>query len=170
MESEPWYNVIDRVLPERSKEMTRQQGVVYLKRVIIKPFWENLDWFFALYKDYRVISDVNPSRRGGIKYIPCATIHVYYRRMMVFEYKIVIIHEPEDNNSTIVKAVGKISKEYLENQLEGCCDYKKWYDENNGFIIPYPKLWNGEKLTTGDLLDDFARQYSTAVGCCKSIH
>ncbi len=146
--------------------MTRQQGTVYLKRVIIKPFIENLEWFFALYSDYKIISDVNPSRRAGGKYIPAASVQVYYRRLLIFEYKVVIIHEPEDSDSTIVKACGKISKEYLDNMLEGNWCYKRYYDENNGFVHQYPKLLNGEKLTTGDLLNDFARQYSVAVGCC----
>ena len=160
---------MDDVLPERSKEMTRQQGVVFLKQVVIKPFIQHLDWFFALYNDYRVISDVNPSRRATAKYIPAASVQVYYRRM-IFEYKVVIIHEPEDNDSTVVKAVGKISKEYLENMLEGNCCYKRYYDDNDGFVHQYPKLFNGEKLTTSDLLNDFARQYSVAVGCCMDIH
>ena len=76
--------------------MTRQQGVVYLKRDVIKPFLENLEWFFALYDDYKIISEVNPSQQCHGKYIPAASVQVYYRRMLIFEYKIVIIHELED--------------------------------------------------------------------------
>ena len=162
--------MLDDVLPARSKNMTRAQGVVFLKQVVIKPFIQHLDWFFALYSDYKIISDVNPSRLSKGKYLPAASVHVYYRRMMIFEYKITIIHEPEDSDSTIVKATGKVSKEYLDNMLEGNCCYKRYYDDNNGFIHQYPTLWDGERLSTGDLLDDFARQFSVAVGCCKSIH
>ena len=143
--------------------MTRQQGVVYLKRVVIKPFLENLEWFFALYNDYRVISDVNPSRLATGKYIPAATIKVYRDVVLVFEYKVVIIHEPEDNDSTVVKATGKVSKQYMATMLVDNCCYRLWYDECDGFIFPYPKLWDGEKLTTTMLLDDFAKQYSGAL-------
>lgn len=148
--------------------MTRSQGVVYLKRVVIKPFIENLEWFFALYKDYHVISDVNPSRMATGKYIPAATVHVYYRRLLLFEYKITIIHEPEDADSTVVKASGKISKEYLDNITDGGGCYK--CDGIKGFIHQYPKLWNGERLTTVDLLDDFAKQYSFALRWAVNIH
>ncbi len=86
LESEPWYSIIDGVLPERSREMTRAQGVVFLKQVVVKPFIQHLDWFFALYKDYRVISDVNPSRCAGGKYLPAASVQVWYRRLLIFEY------------------------------------------------------------------------------------
>lgn len=131
---------------------------------------ENLDWYFALYEDYRVISDVNPSRRACGKYIPAATIQIYRDVVLVFEYKITIILEPEDSDSTVVKAVGKIPKEYMATLLADNCCYRMWYEESDGFIHQYPKLFNGEKLTTTMLLDDFARQYANAVGCCKSIH
>jgi hypothetical protein len=55
---ELWYNVIDRVLPARSKEMTRQQGVVYLKRCILSPAFQQLAWFFALYDGFKIITDI----------------------------------------------------------------------------------------------------------------
>ena len=88
----------------------------------------------------------------------------------MFEYKITIIHEPEDNDSTVVKACGKVSKEYLDNMLEGCWGFKKLFDENNGFIHQYPSLYDGEKLTTAMLLDDFAKQYSAALRWGVNIH
>ena len=150
--------------------MTRQQGVVFLKQVVIKPFIQHLDWFFALYGEYKILSDVNPSRLATGKYLPAATIQVYRDIVLVFEYKITIILEPEDNDSTVVKATGKVSKEYMASLLADNCCYRSWYKECDGFIHKYPTLWDGEKLTTADLLDDFARQYSVAVGCCKSIH
>ena len=157
MESEPWYSVLDDVLPARSKNMTRAQGVVYLKRVIIKPFIENLDWFFALYPEFKIISDVNPSRLAKGKYIQAATIRVYRDVVLIFEYKVVIIHEPEDADSTLVKATGKVSKEYMASLIADCCVYRQWYETNDGFIHMYPSLYDGEKLTTTMLLDDFAR-------------
>lgn len=163
LEEVPWFSVLNDVLPPRSKELTRAQGVVFLKRVIIKPFLEHLDWFFALYPEFKIISDVNPSRRSIDKFIHAATVHVYKDVVLVFEYKLTILLELEDNDSTIVKAAGKVSKEYMSTMLADNSCYRMWYEENDGFIHKFPTLFDGEKLSTMMLLSDFSKQYANAV-------
>lgn len=168
MEEEPWYSILDNHLPPRTKNMTRVEGTVFLKRVIIKPFLQQLDWFFALYEDYKVLSDIIPTPmmlKG--KYYPCAWVEVHYNCIKIYEYKLSFVLETEDADSMLIKAVGKFSKQHVEQLLVDCPGYKQLYDQYNGFIHPYPSLINGEKCTTITLLDDFAAQFASGMGACS---
>gem|GEM_PF-2929016 len=170
MNEEPWYSIIDAHLPPRSKEMTRGQGMIFLKRAVIKPFCEHLDWFYALYEDYKVLSGIMPTPmtpKG--KYYPCAWVEVHYNCVKIFEYKLSFVLETEDADSTLIKATGKVSKQHIEQLMVDCPRYKQRYDQYNGYIHPYPSLIDGEKCTTITLLDDFASQFASGMGgcCCR---
>ena len=167
MESEPWYNVIDRLLPERSKEMTRQQGVVYLKRCIITPAFQQLAWFFALYDGYKIITEVkNVDTQKVAKYYPAASVEVYHLGKLIFQYKVSYVLDPEDSDSTLLKLQGKVHPCVIEYLMEENICYQKRYEQYNGFVHPYPTILNGEKCTAVDLLDDFAKQFHLAMGGC----
>jgi hypothetical protein len=163
LEEVPWFCVLNDVLPPRSKEMSRAQGVVFLKRVVIKNFIEHLDWYFALYPEYKIISEVNPSRRAESIHLPAAVVQVWRDVVLLFEYRVGILLDPEDADSTIIRTAGKVSKQYMSTMLADSCQYRLWYEENDGYIHQFPKLLDGERCTTAMLLADFSHQFANAV-------
>ena len=167
MESEPWYNIIDGHLPERSRNLTRQQEISFLKRCIIKPAFEQIEWFFALYNGYKIITEIkNVNTKAIAKYYNAGSVEVYHFSKLIFEYKLWYILDPEDTDSILLKFQGKVQQCVTEYLMEENICFQKRYEQYSGFVHPYPTILNGEKCTSVDLLNDFAKQYNLAMGGC----